>query len=337
MKILALGIFILPLFSFGSVENICPHHNQTNAERIYFEVNHWKFSADDAYNQVKNCLNLGVDTNSPRMAMVLNNLVRNSFANLAYLKVVDLVLEVGVDINNTNYHKESVLDNASKYFVLPVSGYDGLDIRMFDKNQNGYEVVDHLILKGAKVNNKNSTTSPLFEAASGRQVPNFLYWINLGADPNFINFAGKNVLMEIMSSFRMWDTPKDFGDWVYQGVKELVKGGVNIHHYDKRDGWSPIAWGVINGYYKATKYLLELGADPNIPTRAVYRMSNGELWKIKSCRPLNYTMRIKQKNERKKFQKLLLKHGAFSTVTRSNENGSPEKCDIRYERTRFWP
>jgi len=50
-----------------------------------------------------------------------------------------------------------------------------------------------------------------------------------------------------------------------EAVKALVESGVDVNQWSGGDGTSPINIGIANGHYTVGKYLLDHGADPNLP------------------------------------------------------------------------
>ena len=128
--------------------------------------------------------------------MALNSMIHNSFKDLEYLSLIDLVLDTGVNINNDLSYK-TPLEGAAASFT---AGMDDLSVDMFDKDSNGYIVIEYLLDRGADptlVSRIHRT--PLLMSKTHRQVLNFKYWTDLGVNPNIKDIHGNTALVNFMS------------------------------------------------------------------------------------------------------------------------------------------
>ena len=187
----------------------------------------------------------------------------------------------------------------------------------YTRNYKYAEVIKVLIAAGADLNVKNEYgNTPLHDAAYFFKADNVKALIAGGADPNAKDKDGKTPLYRAFhSGNRHWNQNKGYceHDRFPGTIRALIAGGADVNL--KNPAGVALLHDIVGkGYYKCTKFLLELGADPNV------KDNDGNT-------PLHHLVMEKEVDHPEMYVRILVAAGADLNV-KNNDGKRPRRLAI---------
>lgn len=187
-----------------------------------------------------------------------------------YLRIVQIMLDQGLDVNATKIGGSRALESAAYYGHVPVVSLlfeKGADLQ-YEGNEwhavhaaasNGHEeVVQMLLDNGADINSSGSRSlTPLWEAAKNQQLSMMRFLLNNGADLAVDECGDYAFFRAVIQGHE-------------QVVRILAEAGVNVDGVPSDSEPPPILNAMIHGQKSMVKVLLELGAQWVDPLKSAW-------------------------------------------------------------------